>query len=75
MREAWFSAPMAVRPVTSWDEAETLARQPADQAWLALNEEVHGAGAPDSRAFLRKYALYCAGRWPLGVYGERFAIY
>ena len=25
--------------------------------------------------FLRKYALYCGGRWPLGVYGSRFAIF
>jgi len=25
--------------------------------------------------FLRKYALYCAGRWPLGVYENCFAIF
>jgi hypothetical protein len=31
--------------------------------------------ASQEHAFLRKYALYCGGRWPLGVYGGRFAIF
>lgn len=35
----------------------------------------HAAGAPDAHPFLRKYALYCGGRWPLGVYEESFAIF
>jgi hypothetical protein len=33
------------------------------------------AAAPAGHPFLRKYALYCGGRWPLGVYGGRFAIF
>ena len=33
------------------------------------------AGAPAEHPFLRKYALYCGGRWPLGVYEGRFAIF
>ena len=33
------------------------------------------AGAAQDHPFLRKYALYCGGRWPLGVYGGRFAIF
>ena len=33
------------------------------------------AGVDPSHPFLRKYALYCAGHWPLGVYDERFAIF
>jgi hypothetical protein len=33
------------------------------------------AGAPARHPFLCKYALYCAGRWPLGVYEGRFAIF
>jgi hypothetical protein len=33
------------------------------------------AGAPADHPFLRKYALYCGGRWPLGVYAGRFAIF
>lgn len=33
------------------------------------------AGAGESHPFVRKYALFCGGRWPLGVYGERFAIF
>jgi hypothetical protein len=24
---------------------------------------------------VRKYALFSGGRWPLGVYGDRFAIF
>jgi hypothetical protein len=42
----------------------------AHQAHLAL-----AAGAPPGHPFLRKYALYCGGRWPLGVYEGRFAIF
>lgn len=33
------------------------------------------AGAGPEHPFLRKYALYCGGRWPLGVYEGRFAIF
>jgi hypothetical protein len=40
------------------------------QARLAL-----AAGASQDHPFLRKYALYCGGRWPLGVYQGRFAIF
>lgn len=42
----------------------------AYQARLAL-----AAGAAPGHPFLRKYALYCGGRWPLGVYEGRFAIF
>lgn len=35
----------------------------------------HAAGAAAAHPFLRKYALYCGGRWPLGVYQGRFAIF
>lgn len=33
------------------------------------------AQAPAAHPFLRKYALYCGGRWPLGVYENRFGIF
>jgi hypothetical protein len=33
------------------------------------------AQAPAVHPFLRKYALYCSGHWPLGVYDQRFAIF
>lgn len=33
------------------------------------------AGAPAAHPFHRKYALYCAGRWLLGVYDSRFRIF
>jgi hypothetical protein len=33
------------------------------------------AQAPAAHPFLRKYALYCGGRWPLGIYDQRFAIF
>ena len=33
------------------------------------------AGAPATHPFLRKYALYCGGRWPLGVCNEQFGIF
>jgi hypothetical protein len=42
----------------------------AYQARLA--RAAHAAAA---HPFLRKYALYCGGRWPLGVYQGRFAIF
>jgi hypothetical protein len=33
------------------------------------------AGAASGHPFLRKYALYSGGRWPLGVYDGAFAIF
>lgn len=33
------------------------------------------AGAPADHPFARKYALYCAGRWPLGIYDGRFRVF
>ena len=29
----------------------------------------------DEHPFLRKYRLFSGGRWPLGLYGDRFAIF
>jgi hypothetical protein len=44
----------------------------AGEAWFsALGKPSAGPEHP----FLRKYALYCGGRWPLGVYEDRFAIF
>jgi len=33
------------------------------------------AQAPAAHAFLRKYALYCGGRWLLGMYDGQFSIF
>lgn len=33
------------------------------------------ANVRPSHPFMRKCALFCGGRWPLGVYGDRFAIF
>lgn len=79
---------ISARPAESWWNAEEAERSrleksarldPADPQWLALNEALHGAaavaGASPGHPFLRKYALYCGGRWPLGVYEGRFAIF
>jgi hypothetical protein len=35
----------------------------------------HAAGAPAEHPFHLKYALYCAGHWPLGVYDSQFRIF
>jgi hypothetical protein len=42
----------------------------SDAAWIRA-----AAGAGEGHPFLRKYALYCGGRWPLGVYEGTFAIF
>ena len=54
-----------------------LIRVAAGAATFAAYQQrlARAAGAPAAHPFLRKYALYCGGRWPLGVYGERFAIF
>lgn len=129
-----FGMHASIGQVTSWLEAATISKQPADAwwraeerererleksarlnpadpGWLALNEKLHGAaavaaaragcadaaliraaagaasyaayqarlaqaaGAASRHPFLHKYTLYCGGRWPLGVYEERFAIF
>jgi hypothetical protein len=33
------------------------------------------AGAAAAHPFMRKHALFAGGRWPLGLYGDRFAIF
>lgn len=54
-----------------------LIRVAAGAATFAAYQQrlARAAGAPQAHPFLRKYALYCGGHWPLGVYGERFAIF
>ena len=54
-----------------------LIRVAAGAATYAAYQQrlAQAAGAPPTHPFLRKYALYCAGHWPLGVYDERFAIF
>jgi hypothetical protein len=54
-----------------------LIRVAAGAATYAAYQErlARMASAPPTHPFLRKYALYCAGHWPLGVYDERFAIF
>ena len=84
--ESWGqAATIARQPAESWWNAEEAERarleravrlDPADREWLALTDTLHGAaGAGDDHPFVRKYALFSGGRWPLGVYGERFAIF
>jgi len=50
--------------------AAGAASHAAYQARLA-----RAAGAASGHPFLRKYALYCGGRWPLGIYDQSFAIF
>jgi hypothetical protein len=50
--------------------AAGAASHAAYQARLA-----RAAGAASGHPFLRKYALYCGGRWPLGLYHGRFSIF
>ena len=54
-----------------------LIRVAAGAATFAAYQQrlAQAAGAPAAHPFMRKYALYIGGRWPLGVYGERFAIF
>ncbi len=65
--------------VASWGEAAEIARTPAERWWSAEEAErarlARAAGAGDEHPFVRKYALFSGGRWPLGVYGDRFAIF
>ena len=51
-------------------EAAGMALLAAHQSALA---EVAGEG-PDHR-FVRKYALFSSGRWPLGYHSARFVIF
>ena len=79
------AAEIARTPAEHWWDAEEAERarlervsrlDPADREWLALTDALHGAaGAGDEHPFVRKYALFSGGRWPLGVYGDRFAIF
>ena len=76
-------ADLPVHTASSWGEANRFCRQPAGAWWQAEEAErtrlelsAHlDPGALPAHPFLRKYALYCGGRWPLGVYDQRFAIF
>jgi len=54
-----------------------LIRVAAGAATYAAYQQrlAQAAAAPPDHPFLRKYALFCGGHWPLGVYEERFAIF
>lgn len=118
----WPSASATIhRPADArWCQAEearqaalqrTVQLDPADRAWIALNDALHGAaavaamrfgcsdagmikaaagaasfaahqaelataaGCDANHPFRRKFALFEAGRWPLGLYAGRFAIF
>jgi hypothetical protein len=44
--------------------------------YAAYHERLaHAAGVPATHPFRLKYALYCAGHWPLGVYESQFRIF
>ena len=45
-------------------------------SFAAYHEMLAGAAhAPAAHPFHRKYALFAAGRWPLGVYDRQFVIF
>lgn len=119
--DSWQAANTIIRrPAQLWWEAEEAERarlertvhlNPADPAWIALNDALHGAaaiaaaragcadpglikaaagsasysayqsrlaaaaGASADHPFRRKYALFVGGRWPLGLYDDRYAIF
>ena len=54
-----------------------LIRAAAGAATYAVHQYrlVRAAGGGDEHPFVRKYALFAGGHWPLGVYGDRFAIF
>src|SRR3954470_20276244 len=49
----------------------------AGSAIFAAHHErlARSAGMDEGHPFLRKYALYCGGRWPLGIYEDGFGIF
>lgn len=83
MNEAWFSA--LGEPLDEAEMAELAAyekRAPrsggsrlAGVEFGAARRLARAAGAESDHPFLRKYALYSGGRWPLGVYDGAFAIF
>ena len=61
MTQAWFSA---------------LGEPLADDERREIADYLAGLGMDAALpVFLRKYALYCGGRWPLGLYHGRFSIF
>ncbi len=54
-----------------------LIRAAAGSATYAAYQHrlARAAGAGDAHPFMRKYALFSGGRWPLGLYGDRFAVF
>ena len=44
-------------------------------SYAAYQARLASAAGVADHPFHRKYSLYCGGRWPLGVYHRRFAIF
>ena len=67
----------AVAAARSGCADQGLIRAAAGAATYAAHQYrlARDAGAGDEHPFVRKYALFSGGRWPLGVYGDRFAIF
>lgn len=67
----------AVAAARSGCADQGLIRAAAGAATYAAHQYrlARAAGAGNDHAFVRKYALFSGGRWPLGVYGGRFAIF
>jgi hypothetical protein len=54
-----------------------LIRAAAGSATYAAYQQrlAAAAGAGEAHPFMRKYALFSGGRWPLGLYGDRFVVF
>jgi hypothetical protein len=67
----------AVAAARSGGADEGLIRAAAGAAIYAAHQHrlARAAGAGGDHPFVRKYALFSGGRWPLGVYDGRFAIF
>ena len=67
----------AVAAARSGCADQGLIRVAAGAATYAVHQYrlARGAGVGDDHPFVRKYGLFAGGRWPLGVYGDRFAIF
>ena len=79
LRDETIVAQSAMAMAAARAECEDIATAYAASgaATFAVHEArlARAAGASENHPFLRKLALYEAGRWPLGVYGGEFALF
>ena len=75
LNEALHGAAAVAASRSGCADAALIRAAAGSASYSAYQARLASAAGTRGHPFHRKYALYCGGRWPLGVYNRRFAIF